>query len=358
MQILRREGGSDKLQNGVNSQKTLMNVSTKQLRAFIYAAQLGSFTRAAERLHMTQAGLSAIIRELELQMDCQLFHRTTRLIALTEAGQRLLPVAERAVADLQRVMAEVNELEAQTRNTLRVGATPLVANDLLPPAYVEFRRSYPNVKLEIFGVSPQIIEESVSAGELDFGLGVFPRPIAGLERSRLFSARLFCVGPDSSRVASSRGRRQLRPLGSMSWEGLRGKPLICLPPGNAMQQLIDRYLPRETPSLWHAARVPSTERRVGVNGSLIWQEGKGAAEGVIVNHIETQIAMVELGLGWAVVPAFALPACRHYCLSLFELEPAVDIDFYRIVRKGRKTHEVRDEFCKVLVTNLKRLLHY
>ncbi|VCU69992.1 HTH-type transcriptional regulator CynR [Pigmentiphaga humi] len=329
-----------------------MNISTKQLRAFIYAAQLGSFTRAAERLHMTQAGLSAIIRELEVQMDSRLFHRTTRLISLTEAGQRLLPVAERAVSDLQRVMAEVNELEAVARGTLRVGATPLVANDLLPAAYVEFRRAHPDVKLEIFGVSPEIIEESVSAGELDFGLGVFPRPIADLERSRLFSARLFCVGPDNRRVAASRAGNPLRRIGAMTWDDLRGKPLISLPSENAMQQLIDRHLPREEPPVLRASRLPPAQGRPAPHGAVRLKEGTGIAERAIVNHIETQIAMVELGLGWAIVPAFALPACRHYRVSLYELEPAVDIDFFRIVRKGHKTHKLRDEFCKVLVANM------
>src|ERR1700733_1549859 len=104
-----------------------MKISTKQLTGFVHAAQLGSFTRAAERLYVTQAGLSAIIRDLEIQLGCRLFDRTTRTVTLTEAGRKFLPVALRTVEDITAAATELNQMSGRARQTIRVGATPLVA---------------------------------------------------------------------------------------------------------------------------------------------------------------------------------------------------------------------------------------
>lgn len=84
-----------------------MNLSTRQLRAFLQVARVGNFTRAAEQAHITQAGLSILIREMERQLGCRLFDRTTRVVSLTPAGRRLLPVVERMVTDLDDVAAEL-----------------------------------------------------------------------------------------------------------------------------------------------------------------------------------------------------------------------------------------------------------
>ena len=65
-----------------------MNLSTRQMRAFLQVARIDNFTRAAEQAHITQAGLSILIREMEKQLGCRLFDRTTRMVSLTPAGRR------------------------------------------------------------------------------------------------------------------------------------------------------------------------------------------------------------------------------------------------------------------------------
>ena len=81
----------------------LMNLSTRQMRAFRHVARTGSFTRAAELAHMTQAGLSILVREMERQLGVRLFDRTTRVVQLTAAGRRMAPVAERVLHELDGV---------------------------------------------------------------------------------------------------------------------------------------------------------------------------------------------------------------------------------------------------------------
>ena len=109
-----------------------MNLSTRQMRAFLHVARLGNFTRAAEQAHITQAGLSILIREMEKQLACRLFDRTTRVVTLTPAGRRLLPVVERLLTDLDDVAAQLGAEGDAARQTLRIAATPLVSSHLLP----------------------------------------------------------------------------------------------------------------------------------------------------------------------------------------------------------------------------------
>lgn len=82
----------------------------RQLEHFLAVARDGSFTVAAQRIHIVQSALSASIRRLEAELGAQLFERTTRRVVLTEAGRALLPVAHRLVADIDLARGEVNDL--------------------------------------------------------------------------------------------------------------------------------------------------------------------------------------------------------------------------------------------------------
>jgi DNA-binding transcriptional LysR family regulator len=302
-----------------------MNISTKQLKGFALAAQLGSFTKAAEQLHVTQAGLSAIIRALEVQLGGRLFDRTTRTLVLTEAGRRILPVASRALAELEAAAAEVVGITTRRRRLLRVGATPLVASRLLPAACAAMHRQDPGVTIQIVEIARDAIQEQVLSADLDLGLGIFLAPTAGITRRRLFSSRLFCVAP----AGTARAARAAGSTLSARWSSLKGAPLVTLQPNNPVQQLIDRYLP----------------------------DNAGNVARYAVNHIETQIAMSEIGLGCAVIPSFALPACRSYDVEITALrDPVVELDFYGIVKSGRGKSSLADRFTETLLDVLRPML--
>src|SRR4051812_6265433 len=111
-----------------------MNLSLRQLRAFAAIAKLQSFTRAAEQLHITQPGLSGMVRDIEEQLECRLFERTTRAVALTEHGRAFLPVVTRVLAELDAATASLSQLSAASGRRLLVGATPVIASSILPEA--------------------------------------------------------------------------------------------------------------------------------------------------------------------------------------------------------------------------------
>src|SRR5688572_32914317 len=111
-----------------------MNITSRQLKAFLLTARHQSFSRAAERLFITQSGMSVLIRELEDQLGFRLFDRTTRRVTLTEFGTRFLPIADRNVLELEAAAANIGRSASVASRRLSLGAMPLIANKLLPVA--------------------------------------------------------------------------------------------------------------------------------------------------------------------------------------------------------------------------------
>jgi DNA-binding transcriptional LysR family regulator len=170
-----------------------MNISLRQLKGFILVTRLGNFSRAAEQLHMTQAGLSIMIRELEAQLDCRLFDRTTRIVTLTPMGEKFLPAALRALGDIETAAAQISAVGEKARYTLRVAATPLVSASLMPAVFRCFRDAYPEVTVRLVDCDLSRVHTLVDSGEVDFGLGFFLKPAPGIERTLLHSAQLMRV---------------------------------------------------------------------------------------------------------------------------------------------------------------------
>ncbi|GAC1357431.1 MAG: LysR family transcriptional regulator [Variovorax sp.] len=300
-----------------------MNLSTRQMRAFLHVARLGNFTRAAEQAHITQAGLSILIREMERQLGCRLFDRTTRMVSLTPAGRRLLPVVERLVTDLDDVAAQLGAEGDEARQTLRIAATPLVSSHLLPQVFGTFRQAHPQVSLRLFDADLRDVEAMVAAGDADLGLGFFFKAAAGLDRTPVGRFHLM-------RVAPSTGEADERPaIGSTPWSTLRTAELVGLPPGNPIQKVIDRHL----------ATI-----------------GRADAQRPAFNFFGTLISMVEAGFGTAVMPTFALAACRRHRVRTDVLvKPKVGLDFYRIAKRGAHESEAMQAFVATLAKALPAL---
>ncbi|SEF25706.1 LysR family transcriptional regulator [Variovorax sp. NFACC27] len=299
-----------------------MNLSTRQLRAFLQVARVGNFTRAAEQAHITQAGLSILIREMEKQLGCRLFDRTTRVVSLTPAGRRLLPVVERMVTDLDDVAAELGAEGDAARQTLRIAATPLVSSHLLPQVFASFREAHPQVSLRLFDADLRDVEAMVTAGEADVGLGFFFKAAPGLAREPVGRFHLMRVAPMDE--AGEPGA-----VGSAPWSALRGAELVGLPPGNPIQKVIDQHL----------AAI-----------------GRADAQRTSFNFFGTLISMVEAGFGTAVMPTFALAACRRHRVRTDVLtKPKVGLDFYRITKRGAYETEAMQAFVATLEKALPEL---
>lgn len=295
------------------------------MRAFLEVARVGNFTRAAEQMHITQAGLSILIREMERQLGARLFDRTTRMVGLTVAGRRLLPVVERLVTELDDVAAQLGAEGDAARQTLRVAATPLVSSHLLPQVFASFRAAHPNVTLRLFDADLRDVEALVASGDADIGLGFFFRAGPGLERVPVGRFELMRVAPADAAAEGGSSRA----AGTVPWSSLRGVPLIGLPAGNPIQKVIDRQL-----------------ADLGVAG----------VQAGAFNFFGTLISMVEAGFGTAVMPTFAMAAChRHQVRTAVLAKPRVGMDFYRLSKRGVHETEAMRAFGAALAKALPAL---
>jgi LysR family carnitine catabolism transcriptional activator len=305
----------------MNSSARLINVGSRQLLAFLEIARLQSFSRAAERVHLSPSGLSMMVKELEEQFGARLFERTTRTVTLTDAGRRLQPVAERIVGDLRELGAVIGGAQAAERSRLDVAATPMMSASLLPGVIKAFAASQPQVRVNLHDVDVTAVRSKVLEGEVDMGLGFFIRPAVGLLREPLCKFRLMRISP------AGQGRAGLGA--SRPWSGLAGLPLVSLPADNPIQSVIDAQLARTVP-----AREP----------------------GPTVNLIGTLIGMVQAGVGHAIVPSFVLAECLRHGLHVSMLvEPAVHIDLFVVSRRGIRLKPAAQDFAAALKRTARQL---
>src|SRR5262245_10067759 len=122
-----------------------MNVTVRQLRAFVFVAQLKSFTKAAARLHLTQSALSLLIRQLEGNLKVQLVERSTRRVELSAAGLELVSSAERLLEDLDATVDSVAKLGAKQRGKVVVAAPFILATTFLVDVIARFKAQYPTI---------------------------------------------------------------------------------------------------------------------------------------------------------------------------------------------------------------------
>ncbi|GAA4110908.1 LysR substrate-binding domain-containing protein [Streptomyces hundungensis] len=150
----------------------------QQLLYFVAVAETRHFTRAAERVHVSQPSLSQQIKALENELGAELFSRARGNIALTDAGEALLPLARRILADADTARIEVQELAQLRRGRVRLGATPSLCTGLLPDVLRAFHDRHPGIQLLIEeGGSHDLVRE-LARGALDLALIVLPLPAA------------------------------------------------------------------------------------------------------------------------------------------------------------------------------------
>ena len=147
-----------------------------QLLYFVSVAETSHFTHAAERVHVSQPSLSQQIRALEKELGAELFSRARGNVALTEAGEALLPLARRILADADTARHEVLELVQLRRGRVRLGAPPSLCTGLLPEVLRLFHDLHPGIELLIEESGSHDLVRELARGALDLALVVLPLP--------------------------------------------------------------------------------------------------------------------------------------------------------------------------------------
>jgi len=145
--------------------------TTRQLSAFIAAAELGNFTLAAGRLNLTPSAVSNLISELEQGIGFTLFERTTRKIALTPDGRKFLPAALGVQRQFAIASVAAADIASRTVDAVRIAAPQAIAATLLPPLIAAFRAEEPRTEVRIVDTGVEWMADRLLSGEADLALG-------------------------------------------------------------------------------------------------------------------------------------------------------------------------------------------
>ncbi|MDL4772189.1 LysR family transcriptional regulator [Actinomadura xylanilytica] len=261
----------------------------QQLSYFVAVAEVRHFTQAAEILRVAQPSLSKQIRALETELGASLFSRARGNITLTPAGEALLPLAKRILADVDTARLEVQELAGLRRGRVRLGATPSLCAGLLADVLRRFHDAYPGIRLLVEEGGSRDLVRELTRGSLDLALVILPlHGDPPLETTPILREHLVVASPAGTSPAQVPRRAHLRI------EDLRNRPLVMFRSGYDLRE-----------ATIGACRAAGFEPRFAVEGG----------------EMDAVLRFVEAGLGIAVVPSMVLagrPGLRGTPLVLTE----------------------------------------
>jgi DNA-binding transcriptional LysR family regulator len=291
-----------------------MNLSARQLRAFVALADERHFTRAAQRCHLTQPAFSASIRSLEDAAGLRLFDRNTRHVELTAEGKVLDASARRLLADMDLVMDDLRDHAARRRGRVALAALPSLAAGWLPGLLARFSQAHPGIVLDLRDALLDPCLDMVQSGQVDFAVASRRPDMTDLDSEFLHADRYFLVC------------RADHPLAAQSQVRLRDivrYPVIQLARGSSVRKHLDEALGADAP-------LPVFE----------------------VEHLATVTGLVRAGLGVSVVPAMTLFHFRSDDLRVVPLAGrALTRPLYLVQRKGRSLSVAAQALYELLIAH-------
>lgn len=292
-----------------------MNINLNQLRVFVAVARLGNFTRAAERLHLSQPSMSLHIRQLEQDLGVRLFDRSTRSVALTRAGDDFLPTAERLLDDVQSAVASVADLAARRRGRVAVAVLPSVAAELLPRAIAALHARHPDITVSLRDDVAELIPARVRSGEVDFGLGAIDSIDVDIAGSPLVSDELIAVFPPSHPLAQAGAAvgktcsAKTTCSTKTTWRALAKFPFVAMSRDSSVRRL--------------------TEQAFARNGLVL----EPAFE---AKYMSTAVGIIAHGLGVGTLPSSAVSMAQQAGLAHAEIRgPVMKRQIGVMTRRGR-----------------------
>lgn len=267
------------------------------IQAFVAVAEHDSFSRAADRLFLTQPAISKRVSALEDELRTRLFDRMGRSVRLTEAGEALLPHARRVLAEMDASRQAVTDLQGTVGGRLRVGTSHHIGLHRLPAILRAFAAAYPQVELDLRFMDSEEVCRAVEHGELELGIVTLPEhPPATMETELLWPDPLeFVAGHDHA----------LARLDVVTPAALAGQAAI-LPAANTFTRRI----------VAEALRPHGVRPRVALE----------------TNYLETIKMMVSVGLGWAALPR---TMCDHELIRLDVAGITLQRRLGVVIRSGR-----------------------
>lgn len=299
------------------------NLSIRHLRAFREVSEHGSFTRAAESLHLTQSTLTATIKQLEQQVGLQLFDRTTRSVLLTGEGARFLPVAEKLLSDFDAAINDLQAMVLKQEGRVGIAASPSMISRYLPSVVKQFRDQFPGISVYLRDDGAGGLEQRVLDNDVDFAIGGNHSNQTELEYTEVLQDKYGLVVPKAHPLADR---------SEIIWSELPDN--LCL------------YLTEDTGTRRQLNR-PDIQQRLP------------AYSGRSVVEVSTPAGLAELvrqGLGCALLPALAASTDAFTDLCFVPLDkPELTRQICFIQRKQRSLSPAATALLEMTQTHLHNL---
>jgi LysR family cyn operon transcriptional activator len=189
----------------------MSEVEIRHLRYFLAVAETENFTRAAERLNISQPSVSQQITQLEQALRTPLFRRVGKRVFLTEAGTAFRKGAEVVLRKLDDACNSVADISGLVSGRVNLGVIPALHFAWVPPVLGHLAREYPGITVGVRELASSDVETEIEAGRLDIGFGIMTRNSPHLRYERLVSQPFSLIVPDAGPYAgrASVGLREL-----------------------------------------------------------------------------------------------------------------------------------------------------
>jgi len=270
----------------------------RQLEAFTHVYRLGSLTRAAQVMHLTQSAMSVLLQQLEEVLGLRLFDRTSRSLRPTAAAHEVYETAQRILGEVGQLVAGARGLAEKRRGVLHFGVATSVAATILPEVLLKFKTRYPGIRPVVHDMGPDRLLAPVLERTVEFSIGTPDTRNSALHFEPLLQDSLGVICRTDHPLAAQK---------EISWKQLAGEDLITVRRDNAIRVLVDTAM-----------------QEAGTAFEPAWE----------VSYFSTALALTARGLGISVLPGHLVTFTGNPVLITRPLiDPQVERNLYLITSR-------------------------
>lgn len=298
-----------------------INLKFRHLEMLVAAAGAGSFSKAAERLNISQPAFSEAIRKIEEEVGSRLFERTTRSLTLTGEGRRVVAIARELVRDYRLALESIRLQANSGKGRLSVAALPSIVGAAMPSVLKAFAEQFPDFDVSIHDVPHERAVSLVMEGLTDMAVTITPAKADGLRFDEIGADRFFLVCAKEHPLAQ---RNVVR------WKDVAGYPFIAMTGLSSIRRVTD------------AAFISAD-----VNPDICCE----------VEQIATVAALVHAGHGITALPSLAFQIFRGHDIAVRRLvEPVGHRRIGIVTRPGRSLPPAARCMAQIIVARMKSAL--
>ncbi len=298
----------------------MLNVTFKQLRAFVVLANELNFSKAAQRLHVTAPTLTAAIKSLEETLQLKLFDRTTRAVTLTDQSVRFLSIARRLIEDLERGIADLDDQVTLQSGSVAVAGASSFLSYVLSPTIKQLSATHPGIRVKMVEAGTTTVIDDVLNGDADFGITTLHGKHPKLETTHILSDRVSVVCPRDHPLALAN-----KPI---AMKELDKHVFIGLTKNNGHRQVIERD-----------QRLPETCRNPAYEVSVV--------------HLIKPLIKARIGI--ALLPEMASSAISDQEIVSFPLKTSIWRHMHIVTCRGRSLTPAAEHLKAMILIQLQKL---